>query len=100
MSSGLWHRLQCSVEGARRAGAEAAERLAHALALACLALDVADCRRVVLAAADDDRVQHAVELAVAAGVEPVPSHEAGGGGDRGGAGEAGEGGVAAEAAVV
>src|SRR5262245_42090757 len=79
---------------------EAADRLAHALALAGLALDVADRRRVVLAAADDDRVQRAVELPVAAGIEPVAEDPAGGGGDRRGAGEAGERGFRAEAAAV
>src|SRR5262245_44739809 len=55
---------------------------------------------MVFAAADDDCVQCAVELAVAAGVEPVALYEAGGGGDRGGAGEVGEGGLGGEAAVV
>src|SRR5262245_31170778 len=99
-SSGLRHCLERSVEGACEVALEAADRLAHALALARLALDVGDRRRVVLAAADDDRVQRTVELAVPAGVEPVAVDASGGGGDRGGAGEAGERGLGAEAAAV
>jgi hypothetical protein len=92
--------LEHAEEVAGEVALEATDRLAHAFALAGLALDVADRRRVVLAAADDDRVQRAVELPVAAGVESVAADAAGGGRDRGGAGEAGEGGLRAEAPAV
>jgi hypothetical protein len=54
----------------------------------------------VLAAVEDDRVQCAVELAIPAAAEPVPSRLAARGGDRGNAGEAREGGFGAQPAVV
>src|SRR5215211_284404 len=100
MSSGHRTCLEQAEEVAGEVALEATDRLAHALALGSPPLDVGDRRRVVLAPRDDDRVQRAVELPVAAGVEPVAKDEAGGGGDRSGAGEAGKGGVAAEAAAV
>src|SRR5918999_5898061 len=71
MSSGLWRCLEQAEEVAGEGALEAADRLARALALAEAALDVGDCGRVLLAAADDDRVQRAVELAIAAAVEAV-----------------------------
>jgi hypothetical protein len=49
---------------------------------------------------EDDLVEGAVELAVAASVESVPDRLAGGGGDRSGAGEASESGLACDAAVM
>ena len=55
---------------------------------------------VVGEAGEGDRVQSAVELAVAAAVEPVADELSGGCRDRGGTGEGGEGGFGAEAAVV
>jgi hypothetical protein len=55
---------------------------------------------VVLAAVEDDRVQGAVELAVAAAAEAVPLGLAAAGGDGCDAGEAGEAGFGAEAAGV
>jgi hypothetical protein len=69
--------LEYAEEVAGEVALEATDRLAHALALAGFALDVADGRSVVLAAADDDRVQRAVELSVAAGVESVAADAAG-----------------------
>src|SRR5262249_61278978 len=98
MSSRHRVRLEHAEEVAGEVALEATDRLAHALALAGLALDVADSRTVVLAAADDDRVQHAVELPVAAWVEPVAEDAAGGGGGRGGPREAGGGGLRGEGA--
>src|SRR5215216_6344525 len=100
MSSGHRACLEHAEEVAGEVALEAADRLVQAFAFAGLALDVADRRCVVLAAADDDRVQRAVELPVAAGVEPMAVDATGGGGDRGGAGEAGEGRLGAEAAAV
>src|SRR5918992_2781373 len=97
MSSSLWRCLEQAEEVAGEVALEAADRLAHALALGSAPLDVSDRGRVVLASREDDCVQCAVELAVAAGVEPVSADEAGGCGDRSGAGEAGEGGVPAGA---
>jgi hypothetical protein len=55
---------------------------------------------VVLAAVEHDRVQGAVELAIAAAAEPVPGGLAAGGGDRGDAGEACEAGFGAQSASV
>ena len=53
-----------------------------------------------MAAVEDDRVQGAVELAVAAAAEPMPGRLAAAGGDRCDAGEAGETGFGAEPASV
>ena len=71
-----------------------------ALAFGEAAGDVVAGCGVVLAAVQDDRVQGAVELAVAAAAEAVPVRLAAGGGDGCDAGEAGEGGFGAEPAVV
>ena len=60
---------------------------------------VAGCR-VVLAAVEDDRVQRAVELAVAAAAEAVAGGLAAGSGDGCDAGEAGEARFGAGSAVV
>src|SRR5262249_36779933 len=59
------------VDGAGELTLEAAERLATALALALLALQISAGRSVDAALGDRDPVQGAVELAVAAAVEPV-----------------------------
>ena len=64
------------------------------------ALDVVDRRCVYAASGEDDLVQCAIELPVAAAVEPVADCLAGRGGDRGGAREAGEGCFAVDAAAV
>jgi hypothetical protein len=56
--------------------------------------------RVAFAARDDDRVQGAVELAVAAAVEAVAGDLARAGGDGRGAAVAGEGGLVVEATAV
>jgi hypothetical protein len=100
MSSGHSRPLEYTVDVPGEVALEAADRLADALALAGLALDVGDRRRVALSAADDDRVQGAVELPVPAGVEPVTDGLAGAGWDRRGCAEAGESGVVANAAWV
>ncbi len=54
----------------------------------------------MLAAVEDDGVEGAVELAIAAAAEPVPGRLAARGGERGDAGEAGETGFGAKAAAV
>jgi hypothetical protein len=74
--------------------------VAAGLALGDPSSDVVLGGGVVLAAVQDDRVESAVELAVAAAAEPVPGRLAAGGGDRRDAGEAGEGGLGAQPAVV
>src|SRR5437667_5735873 len=56
--------------------------------------------RVVLAAVQDDGVQGAVELPVAAAAESVPCRLAAGGGDRGDASEASESGLGAQPAAM
>ena len=53
--------------------------------------------RIVLATMQDDGVERAVQLSVAATAEPMPGRLAAGGGDRRDAGEAGEGGFGADA---
>ena len=55
---------------------------------------------VVLAAVEDDGVEGAVELAVAAAAEPVACGEAAGGGEWCDAGESCEGGFGVDAVVV
>ena len=62
--------------------------------------DVGDRGWVHASAGDDDLVECAVELSVAAAVEAVADCLAGGGGDGGGAGEAGEGCFAVDASGV
>ena len=56
--------------------------------------------RVVLTAVEGDRVQGAVELAVAAAAEAIANGLTTGGGDGRHAGQAGEGGFGADAAAV
>ena len=53
------------------------DRFADALAFVCAPVDVGDRRWVALSPGDDDRVERAVELAVAAAVEAVPDRFAG-----------------------
>ena len=77
---------------------EAADRLAAALALALLALQVGTRRCVHAALGDRDPVQGAVELAVATAVEAVAAVFARAGLERGDAGVAGKLSVASEAA--
>jgi hypothetical protein len=100
VSSGHSCSLEHAVDVAGQVALEAADRFADALALAGLAFDVGDRRCMALSAADDDRVQGAVELAVSVWVEPMADGLAGAGGDRGGCCEAGEGGLVADAAWV
>jgi hypothetical protein len=71
MSSSLGHPLQHPEDVASKEALQAADGLAHGLAFARFARDVGDRLRVGLAPADDDRVQGAVELTVAAAVEAV-----------------------------
>ena len=59
------------VDGAGELSFEAAEGFAAALALALFAFEVGACGRVDARLRDRDPVQGAVELAVAAAVEPV-----------------------------
>jgi hypothetical protein len=79
---------------------EDAGGVACAFALCNAASDVVACRRVVLAAVEDDGVQGAVELAVAAAAEAVADRLAARGGQWCDAGEAGEGGFGADAVMV
>ena len=79
---------------------EQAGGVAAGLAFGDASGDVVLGRWVVLAAVEDDGVEGAVELAVAAAAESVPGRLAARGGDRGDAGEAGEGGFGAEPAGV
>jgi hypothetical protein len=74
--------------------------VAAALSFGYAAGDVVAGCRVVLGAVEDDGVECAVELAVAAAAEPVPSGLAATGRDRGDAGEAGEAGLRADPAGV
>jgi hypothetical protein len=60
------------VDGAGELSFEAAEGFAAALALALFALQVGAGRWMHAGLGDRDAVQGAVELAVAAAVEPVP----------------------------
>ena len=76
---------------------EAADRFAAALAFALLAFEVGACWRVHAALRDRDAVEGAVELPVAAAVEPVALVFAGAGVEWGDAGVAGELRVRAEA---
>jgi hypothetical protein len=92
--------LEESVEVAGEVALEAAGGLAAALSLADATLDVVDCRSVCSASGEDDLVECAVELSVAAAVESVADRLARRGGDWRGAGEPGESGLADEAAAV
>jgi hypothetical protein len=89
-----------AVEVAGEVALEAAGRFAGCFAFVVAAFDVGDGGGVVLAAVEDDCVEGAVEVAVAASVESVADGLAAGGGDRCGAGEAGEGGFVSDAAWV
>jgi hypothetical protein len=100
LSSRRWWVLEESVEVAREVALEAAGGLAAALSFADATLDVVDGRSVHSASGEDDLVECAVELSVAAAVESVADRLARRGWDRGGAGEPGEGGLAVEAASV
>jgi len=62
--------------------------------------DVVACCRVVLAAVEDDGVQRAVELAVAAAAEAMPDRLTARRWKRRDAGKAGEGGLGADAICV
>ena len=79
---------------------EQPDGLTAALAFGDSACDVGLRRRVVLASVQDDGVQCAVELAVAAAAEAVTGRLAAGGGDRCDAGESCEGGFGADPALV
>ncbi len=63
-------------------------------------IDVGDRRRMCASAGDEDHVQGAVELAIAAAVEAVADRLARRGGDRCAASEASEGGLASDPALV
>jgi hypothetical protein len=75
-------------------------RVAGAFTFGDPAGDVVACRRVVLAAVEDDGVQGAVELAVAAAAEAVADRLAARGRQWCDAGEAGEAGFRAEPVAV
>ena len=64
-----------AVEVAGEVALEDAGRFACAFTLGDAAGDVVACRRVVLAAVEDDGVERAVELAVAAAAESVPDRQ-------------------------
>jgi hypothetical protein len=89
--------LQCRVDGPDELSFEAAERLATTLALGLLALEVGAGRRVDASLRDRDPVQGAVQLAVAAAIEPVALVLARAGVERCDAGVAGKLGIGAEA---
>ena len=85
------------------AGEVALEQLggvASAFAFGDAAGDVVLRCGVVLASVEDDGVERAVELPVAAAAEPMPSGLSARGGDRRDAGESCEGGFGADASVV
>src|SRR5436190_21800027 len=100
LSSGRWWVLEESVEVAGEVALEAAGGLAAAVALADATLDVVDGRSVHSASGEDDLVECAVELSVAAAVESVADRLTRRGGDRRGAGQPGKGGLADERARV
>src|SRR5437588_10850501 len=83
-------RFQCVEDDACELAFEAAECFASALPLALLALEVSASGWVDARLRDSDSVQGAVELAVAAAVEPVAPVLAGAGFERGDAGVAGK----------
>jgi hypothetical protein len=92
--------LEESVEVAGAEAFEAAGGLAAALSFSKAALAVVDGRLVHSASGEDDLVESAIELPVAAAVGPVADRLARRGGGWGGAGEPGGGGLAGEAAAV
>ena len=100
MSSRRWRVLEESVEGAGEVALEAAGGLVAALPFAEAALDEVDGWSVHATSGEDDLVEGAVELSVAAAVEPVADRLSGGGRNRGGAREPGEGGFAHETALL
>ena len=79
--------LEESVEVAGEVAFEAADRFATSLAFLDATLDVGDRRGVGAASGDEDHVQCAIELPVAAAVEAVADCLPGAGGDRCAAGE-------------
>ena len=85
---------------AREVALEDPGGVARALAFGDAASDVVAGRRVVLATMKDDRVQGAVELAIAAAAEPVADRLAARGWQGCDAGEACEGGFGADAIAV
>ena len=90
--------FQLSVEAARDVAFEGADRFAFGLAFSRASVDVVDRALVASPAGEHDRVQGAVELAVAAAVEAVADRLAGAAGDRSHAGEPGESRFGAEPA--
>jgi hypothetical protein len=76
-SSGRWWVFEEPVEAAREVALEAAVRFARGFAVLASTGDVVDRWLVPAAAADQDHVQGAVELAVAASVESVADRLAG-----------------------
>jgi hypothetical protein len=89
-----------AVEAAGEVALEAADGFAVSLAFADASVDVVDRGRVGSAPGDEDVVEGAVQLAVAAAVEAVSDGLAGGGGDRCCARESGERRFGCEAARV
>ena len=65
-----WARFECVEDEARELAFEAADRFAVALAFGLLALEIGVSRGMDARLRDGDPVQGAVELAVAAAVEP------------------------------
>ena len=100
MSSRQRRVFEESVEVAGEVALEAAGGLAAALSFSDSMLDVVDGRSVCSASGDDDLVECAVELSVAATVEPVADRLPGRGRDWGDTGEPGECGLAGQAAAV
>jgi hypothetical protein len=101
LSSCRWRSVfEEAVEVAGEVAFEAAVCFAATLAVLDASVGVGDRRWVRASAGDEDHVQCAVELAVAAAVEAVADRLSGGGGDRCAAGEAGEGGFASDPAAV
>ena len=88
------------VEVSGEVALQAAGGLAAAFSFLDSTFDVVDGRSVCSASGDDDLVECAVELSVAAAVESVADRLARRGGDRGGAGELGECGLVGYAALV
>src|SRR2546430_12280198 len=92
LSSRRWRSVfEEPVELAGEVALEAAGCFASCLAFLEASFDVGDRGGVGAFAGDEDRVECAVEFAVAAAVEPVADRLAGGGGDRRCAGEPCEG---------
>ena len=89
-----------AVEVAGEVALEEPDGVACCFAFGDAAGDVVAGRGVVLAAVQDDRVEGAVELAVAAAAEAVTCRETARGRERCHAGEAGEGGLGADAIAV